>query len=195
MDLEELTQRIKWTVLPDHCLGLGAYSSVYTVTEDIAVKVYRWIDPLAPDGYNKSTEGNAKWEFAVDQLLYEHGLQVPKMYGIVTIPESLMRRDARRRPEFLLAEEGFHTSYLFMERLNKIRYYLWSSEEREIACKQYYEQVGKAQELGFDIQDSKGKDIPKNVMWDRSRGKLYLHDFVQWKKKKDLYAGNTKKVL
>ncbi len=181
MDLEELTQQMKTTVRPDQCLGLGAFSSVYAVTEDIAVKVYRYIDPYAPAGYNASTEENAQWEFAVDQLLYEHGLQVPKMYGIVTIPESLKRRDARRRPEFFLAEEGFHTSYLFMERLNKIRYYLWSSEEREIAWKQYHEQVGKARELGFKIQDSTLGSSPKNVIWDRSRRKLYLHDFVQWK--------------
>ncbi len=180
MDIGELVERMKRQTKPEDLLGesFQGYSEVYAVTNDIAVKVYKLLDLYTNNDkgkYRKSLEGNACWDHYVGNCLYKARLNVPKRFGLASV--SFL--DASM-PEFLTADDSTEdTWYLFMQRIHAIPPKEWTGAEKKECGKQYNDQIKKAHDLGFEVVDS---DVDHNTLFDRSQQKLYLIDFVRWKR-------------
>lgn len=178
MDIEELVALMRMNTRPEDLLGNSNqdFSLVYAVTEEIAVKVYKSVDAytsLCTGISRDSLEGNATWDFYVGNHLYNAEIQVPKPLGITSLPFS----DASM-PEFLTADDPHEdTWYFFMQRIHAIPPIGWTNAERKEVWRQYHDQIKKATELGFEVEDS---DFDHNTLFDRTQQKLYLIDFVRW---------------
>ncbi len=177
MNIGELVALMKQQIKPEDRLGGSPrdYAQVYALDEDIAVKIYRHVDPVAPKKYGKSLEGNARWEYFVGKQLYAAELNVPKYFGLASASFS----DAST-PEFLTADDtNEDTWYLFMQRIHATSHEELTKKEREILEQKFYEQTCKAYQEGFQPIDCY---FDHNALFDRSQQKVYLIDFVRWKR-------------
>lgn len=175
ISLDELVHLLKTEVTKKDIIGNGGYASVYGMqkcgalcwsTYKYAVKVYRM--PM----YDNITN-DAKREYSVAQELYATGISVPTPFGIASLPNEEL-------PLFLQSNYYFSRPFLFMEYVKATPYKQWTTEEKKLIQDLYRIQRELVRNLGYITYDSAWD---YNLLFDRKQKKIYLNDFVDWRKR------------
>lgn len=118
-------------------------------------------------------EGQRAWrEYSMGNYLFERGIQVPKMHGVIS-PESLCKSCDVSRIGLVRMDDWF----LVMQKINGKELEFVSGADRDEAIKQLKEEIAKVLKLGICPYDSLND---KNSIFDEKERKLYLIDFEQW---------------
>lgn len=147
-------------IIDDSLVAKRFFSSVFTNAKTLAEKEYR-----------------------IGCFLYEKGISVPKMHGVINskhlkpyqILEGIIAHPAED------AHEEFRTawrdSYVVMERIRGETYPALENGDKDYACVKFRQELIKVLELGYCPIDC---DNPDNILFNRSSGRLYLLDFEFW---------------
>jgi len=124
-------------------------------------------DKLAKGKSKQSSEAEYKW----GSYLYEQGVQVPEMYGLVR-PDSLLLRPSYETP----IEDWF----VVIQKIDGRDIRDMSIPIQREVLRKYYQEIEKVLELGI-YPSCDALSGNNNAVIDKD-GKLYLLDFEYWRK-------------
>lgn len=175
ISLDELMQQLKTNVRPKHLVGEGLRSRVYGIKKSYACRrsTYQYaVKAYLGECYTGAKAKDAAWEFSVAQELYSAGVHVPKPIGIIFLRGTDI-------PQFLRAYTEDVSWFFVMEYIKTTPYHNWTTKEKELVQDMYKQQKEKVCKIGYEMHDSSWSC---NVLFDRKQKKLYLNDFVHWRK-------------
>ena len=144
-------------------------STIYSVSEDVVAKVYH---EVYPDNFLIDKRGS-KNEYDMGIFMFEKGVSVPKMYGLVS-PDFLLSR-----PFIKLSSKSIIKNWVnFMQRIYGIDLRKLDGPKLEEAKILWKIELEKILDLGYCPLDSEDY----NVMFDEEKGKVFLIDLVAWRK-------------
>ena len=114
-------------------------------------------------------KGRAYNEYEIGKFLFENGVQVPKMFNLITPGTFIIRKSSKNSPK---------DWFILMERIKgKTIKELTGIEKRE-AIEQRKSELEKVLALNVHHPDSAYDD---NSIYDAKQKKLYLIDFEHWR--------------
>jgi len=154
----------------DNHIDCGSQSKIYAISEKVVFKIY-----AAYFNRQQRSRQISEHELAVGQELYRQGVQVPEYYGLF----SPVQDSGLAWGLFMERLEGvtparFQIFSAKIDTVEKDRYLLYAEAER-----QYQEQTGKIESLGYQINDS---SLHSNTLFNIQKKKLYFFDLEDWKK-------------
>lgn len=169
MNLEELTEKaIQIIPKQKQPLGYGTDGTVHVIDDNVVLKVYN-----SRKFYHPSSQKCAEYELGIGKELHAQGAQVPEYFGLF--------KPVSKIPKLIYWG-------VFMERLYGRRtdsFFFRISGFRKEAERQYKEQEELIDRLGYYINDNR---FDHNTLFDPKRRKLFLFDFLKWKRKSDYCA-------
>lgn len=118
---------------------------------------------VSPELVAKKHKNNlrAAKEFNLGVELYQNGISVPEMYGILTLDDYC----------------SVACSYILMQKISGTEICFLIGEERKKAVRQFKDEIKKVLELGIVPKDA---DWYANSIFNSEADKVYLIDFELW---------------
>src|SRR3989344_2157024 len=166
MNIEELAEKaLRIVPRAKQPLGFGTDGVVHAIDDEVVLKIYN--SRKFPHG---SSQKCAEYELGIGQDLHALGLQVPEYFGLF--------KPVNKEPRLIYWGA-------FMQRLHGRRtdnFWFRISGFKKEAERQYQEKAERIEQLGYYINDSR---FDHNTLFDPVRKKLFLFDFMKWKRKSD----------
>lgn len=154
--MEKLVQELSWeSKIDDGCDGV-----VYRIPEtNHVVKILHF-----------RNEDSLRNEYEISCELFGNKIQVPRPFGL----NRFLVQNHKYPSD--ISKLGFIMEYIRGIRLDRIS----NSKVRDTITKIRDKELDKVEALGFRTRDSEGQ---VNAIWCPSRKKVYLIDFIGWRKR------------